>query len=292
MKQIIIDTDIGDDVDDAAAIMLALKSPEVEIVGITTVYQNTFRRAEMVRELCEHYGKSNIPVHIGHGCSLIERIPYEEYPIQYAILENQYAIDTQMTAVDFMINSIKENPNITIVAIGAMTNLAMAFYKAPAIMKQAKIIAMGGVFNQGTPEWNIKCDPEAARIVMDFAEHLVMFGLDVTKHCGLSVEELQILEGKRNSNLDYFLKGVRLFQDKTGYPVTLHDVLLIAYLLDEQVVKLKKSDFTVELSGQLTRGMVAIKENAYALHTESEKEFYYATDIDTKRFKELFFERI
>lgn len=291
-KQIIIDTDIGDDVDDAAAIMLALQSPEVEIVGITTVYQNTFRRAEMACELCSYYGKSGIPVHVGYGRSLIERIPYEEYPIQYPILEKQHKIDHQVTAVDFIINSVDENPDILIVGMGSMTNLAMAFCQAPEIMKQAKILAMGGVFNQNVPEWNIQCDPEAARIVMDFAQHLVMFGLEVTKYCSLLPEDLQMLEQKKDPRIDYFLHGVQLFRDKTGYSVILHDALLIAYLLDEKVVELKKSDYTVELSGQMTRGSMVIKENAYGTHTESEKEFYYATNIDAKRFKKLFLERI
>jgi len=291
-KQIIIDTDIGDDVDDAAAIMIALQSPEIEILGITTVYQNTHRRAEMACELCKKYGKENIPVHIGYGRPLIEQIPYEEYPIQYQLLDGDYKLNHEITAVDFLIESIKENPKIIILALGSMTNLAMAFYKEPEVMKQAKILAMGGIFNQNVPEWNIKCDPEAARIVTDYAENLTMFGLEVTKHCGLSNEELQILKQRENENINYFLKGVQLFQEKTGYLITLHDALLIAYLIDEDVVKLKKSDYTVELTGQMTRGSIVTKENAYDFHTESEKEFYYATEIDAGRFKKLFLERI
>ena len=72
-KRILIDTDLGDDVDDAAALIMALNSPELEIVGITTVYLDTVKRAEMVLELCGKCGRSNIPVCAGFSRPLIER---------------------------------------------------------------------------------------------------------------------------------------------------------------------------------------------------------------------------
>lgn len=80
--KILIDTDLGDDTDDAAAVIMALNSPELEIVGITTVFKDTIKRAEMVIELCEQYGRADIPVYSGFGLPLIERPKYEEDPIQ------------------------------------------------------------------------------------------------------------------------------------------------------------------------------------------------------------------
>jgi len=291
-KKILIDTDLGDDVDDAAAIMMALHSAEFEIIGITTVFQNTEKRAEMVLDLCEKCGKKDIPVYAGHGKPLIERPAYEEEPIQYEILEKKQVVNRKISAVDFIIQSVKEIPGLTIVEMGAMTNLAMAFYKEPEIMEQVNIIAMGGIFNQSIPEWNMKCDPEAARIVMDHAKHLIMFGLEITKFCALPENMLDDLYKERKELIAYFLKGVEVFRDKTGYPVTLHDALLIAYLLNPDIVKLKKSDYTIELAGEMTRGGIVLKGNMYHLDMKTEKEFCFAESIDITAFQKMVMERI
>lgn len=293
-KKILIDTDLGDDIDDSAALIMALNSPELEIIGITTVYLDTLKRAEMVLELCSKYGRSDIPVCAGYGRAIIERYDGEMEPIQYGILEKKRKdqIITDCDAADFIIRQVKECQDLTIIAIGCMTNLGIAFLREPEIMKQAKIVAMGGVFSACYPEWNIKCDPEAARIVMDYADHLEMFGLDVTKHCLIQDAEMDILWPEENERMQYYKKGVRLFREKTGYVYTLHDALVIAYLLDADVVKMEQSDFTVELSGTNTRGAVVLKTNVYNLHTEVEKEFYYAQSIDVEKFRKLVKERI
>jgi inosine-uridine nucleoside N-ribohydrolase len=290
-QKILIDTDLGDDVDDAVAVMMAINSMELDIVGIVTVFQNTEKRAEMVMELCEKCGKKDIPVYAGYGQPLIERPVYEENPIQYDILENRYQIDKSISAVDFIIQSVRENPDITIVEMGAMTNLAIAFYKEPQIMRTAKIIAMGGIFTQSTPEWNMKCDPEAARIVFDYARHLVVFGLEVTKHCGIS-ETIIKTQYRDNKKIDYFLKGVEIFRKKTGYTVTLHDALLVAYLINPDIVKLKKRDYTIELAGEMTRGGIVLKGNMYNMDTVSDKEFYFAESMNVEEFQRIVLERI
>jgi len=239
-KRILIDTDLGDDTDDAAALIMAMNSTEFEIVGITTVYQNTYKRAEMVLDLCEQYGKKEIEVCAGYGIPLIERPDYEEDPIQYEILRK----------------------------------------------------AMGGVFSSSSPEWNIRCDPEAARIVMDFAEHLIMFGLDVTKYCRISEEFLEKLCPPGNERMQYYKRGTEIFKEKTGYPITFHDALLIAYLLDPTVVNLRQNDFNVELSGENTRGAIVYKTNAYDIHVEVEKDFKYAEWFDAEKFRSIVKERI
>lgn len=291
-KKIIIDTDIGDDVDDAAALMMAFNSPELEVIGITTVFQNTGKRAEMVLDLCHQYGKEEIPVYAGYGIPLIERPLYEESPLQYEILSNHYSFEQNISAVDFMIQTLMKNPETIIVEMGAMTNLAMAFYQAPEVMKNAQIIAMGGVFTQNAVEWNIGCDPEAARIVMDYAKDLKMFGLEITKYCRLSEETLSRFAQEKNDRIAYFYEGVELFREKTGYPVTLHDALLIAYLIDDSIVKMKRSDYTVELFGKMTRGSIVRKENAYELHPKTTKNFYYVEEMDVRKFSNLITERI
>lgn len=293
-KKILIDTDLGDDIDDAAALMMAFNSPELDIVGITTVFLDTEKRARMVTDLCGWYGKTDIPVLAGARSPLIERPDINQEPIQYGILrnENLYEPDRSEDAADFIIRMVRENPDLIIVEMGEMTNLGIAFYREPQLMKNVEIIAMGGVFKNCYPEWNLKCDPEAARIVMDYANNLKMFGLDVTKYCKLPPELLESLCTKENERMQYYKRGTEIFRESTGYIMTLHDALLIAYLVCEDVVTLKKEDFTVELNGEKTRGAIVLQGNAYDLETESKREFYYAEHVDLEKFYAIVKEKL
>lgn len=290
-KKVIIDTDLGDDVDDAVAIALAVLSPEIEVAGITTVFKDTKARAEMVKDLLEFYHMDRIPVYVGQGLPLIER-PKMEKPIQYSILINKHEPEQSLNAVDFMIKTAAENDNVCIVAMGPLTNLGLAFLKAPEIMKRVEIIGMGGAFLNSYPEWNIICDPEAARIVTDFAENLTMLGLDVTKHTKLTAIEMEEVKNSTQPVVQYLYKGMEIFMDKTGFPITLHDALLIACLIDRETVTRKKGDYTVELKGELTRGTIVHKTNYYDAVCETAKDFYYAVDLDLQRFKNIVMERV
>lgn len=95
-----------------------------------------------------------------------------------------------MPAEDLILQCVRDNPDLVILAMGAMTNLAMAFLREPELMRHVKILAMGGAFFDAKPEWNIACDPEAARLVMEQSENLIMMGLDVTKYLRISPEML------------------------------------------------------------------------------------------------------
>ena len=293
--KILIDTDLGDDVDDTAAFMLALNSPELEITGVTTVLKDTEKRAEMVRELLSMYGKRDIPVIAGHGRTLAgEGASFLEEPIQYGILRERHLpseFEKSLYAEDFIIRRLKEDENIIILAMGPMTNLAMACLRAPEIMKKAFVIGMGGAFFNSRPEWNIACDPEAVKIVLDTVENVVMMGLDVTKYLKVSDERLRSLTKAESNKNSYFLQGVQLFKDSTGYPLTFHDALLVAWLLDEKIVELQNGSFTVELSGSLTRGTMVDKLNYYDIKPYTAGGFRFAKSVDTERFFRILEER-
>lgn len=295
--RVLIDTDLGDDVDDAAAFILAFRYEELEIVGVTTVFRDTEKRAELVRDLLTVYGKDDIPVLAGYGRALIERKPGElETPIQYDLLKGRNPVKANMPeecgyAEDFIIREVEKDPDLVILAMGAMTNLAMAFLKAPELMKDVRIIAMGGAFFNTSPEWNIVCDPEAAKTVLERSDHLVMMGLDVTKYLRIDEKRLAAWALRGCEKMNYYLRGVRIFQDTTGYPVTFHDVLLVAYLMDEKVVSLKRGDFTVELGGDLTRGTMVDLTSYYEIDPMVEKNFYFADSVDLNRFYRIIDEK-
>ena len=296
--RIFIDTDLGDDVDDAAAFMLAFASPELELAGVTTVYKDVKKRAEMVRDLLDLWGENHVPVAAGYGRALIERrFDETEAPIQYGILrrnERETApapAERERKADDLILETLREDADVVILAMGAMTNLAVACIREPELMRRARIIGMGGSFLNSQPEWNIICDPEAVRIVMETCENLVMMGLDVTKYLKIGEDRLEAWRARKDGRMDYFLKGVDLFVQATGYPVTFHDVLLVAYLLDEQVVSLKKGRFTVELGGALTRGTMVDQTNYYEIDPKVEGSFRFADRVDLDRFFRILDER-
>ena len=302
--RILIDTDFGDDVDDAAAFMLAFSSPELELAGVTTVFKDTEKRAQMVRDLLELWGQPSVPVAAGYGRALIERrFDETEEPIQYGILRHPWETgaapgqrgetspEGELRADDLILRSLKEDEDLVILAMGAMTNLAVACIRDPERMRRAKVIGMGGAFLNSQPEWNIICDPEAARIVMETVEDLVMMGLDVTKYLKIGEERLDAWRRRGDERMDYFLAGVEAFQKATGYPVTFHDVLLVAYLLDEQVVSLKKGEFTVELGGGLTRGTMVDRTGYYEIDPPVRGSFRFADRVDLERFFRILDER-
>lgn len=297
--KILIDTDLGDDVDDTAALMLALNCPDLEILGITTVYKDTGKRRKMVEDLLRHWGRTEIPVHAGRGRALLEPPGGAvEEPLQYELLGREIptagaggsgedetgAEQCFETAVDFMLDTVRREPELVILEMGCMTNLALAFLREPERMKKVRIIAMGGAFFNTAPEWNIVCDPEAVSIVAEQADNLVMMGLDVTKYLKVSPERLEEWHGKGSETMDYYLRGIDIFQKKTGYPITLHDVLLVAYLIDPQVVTLKRGRFSVELAGNLTRGTMVDRTNYYEIDPPVQGNFRFAEEVDLERF--------
>lgn len=286
--KILIDTDFGDDTDDAAAFRLALTCGRLDIAAVTTVFGDTEKRAEMVLEFLSLYGKDDIPVAAGHGKALIERDHNAgPEPIQYPVLKNRPKLLTNMPAEDLILQCVRDNPDLVILAMGAMTNLAMAFLREPELMRHVKILAMGGAFFDAKPEWNIACDPEAARLVMEQSENLIMMGLDVTKYLKITPQMLGSWKDRNDPVMDYFLEGVSLFQKTTGFPVTFHDVLLTACLLDPEVVSLQRGSYTVELSGSLTRGTLVSLSNYYEINAPEEGRLLFASHVDTERFFQI-----
>lgn len=310
--RVFIDTDLGDDTDDAAALILALACPEIEVVGITTVFKDTEKRKEMVEDLLRIHGRSDIPVYAGYGRALTERkFREDEEPIQYPLLQMNDRLhgetetsdrmdrkeETEQTeqieqmpclfADDFLLQKIAEFPDLTVLVMGPMTNLAMACMRNPKLMEKVRIIGMGGAFLSSAPEWNIACDPEAADIVMRNCRNLTLMGLDVTKYLKIDEQRLTAWKARKDPVMDYYLKGVELFRKATGFPVTFHDVLLVAYLVDPDVVRLKKGDYAVELAGTMTRGTMVDISNYYDIEPEIHSDFTYAVSVDLPRFFQI-----
>lgn len=271
-QKIIIDTDPGQD--DAVAILLALASPEIEVLGIVAVAGNVPLALTQLnaRKVVELSGRE-VPVFAGcdrpldrdlvtaehvHGKTGLDGI---ELPEPRLPLQDRHG-------VDFIIDTLRAEPagSVTLVPIGPLTNIALAFRRAPDIIDRVqRIVLMGGAyFEVGniTPaaEFNIFVDPEAAAEVFAAGVPLVVMPLDVTHKALTSrdwVDQMRALPGRCGPAVagwtDFFERFDTAKYGSEGAP--LHDPCTIAWLLDPDLFQGRQINVEIETQGRWTTGM-------------------------------------
>lgn len=306
-RKIIIDTDPGQD--DAVAILLALGSAELEIVGITAVAGNVPLKLteKNARKICELAGRPDIKVHAGAIRPLVrELVTAEEVhgktglngpdlPEPKMKLQDQYA-------VDFIVETLMKEQGgiITLCALGPLTNIALALIREPKIAPRIKeIVLMGGGFFEGgnvtpTAEFNIYVDPQAADVVFKSGIPIVMMPLDVT-HKALTTAKRTAAFRKLGTRvgtataemLEFFERFDEEKYGTDGGP--LHDPCVIAYLLKPDLFKGRSCNVTVETASELTMGMTVIDWWGV---TKRPKNAMVMRDIDHDAFFALLVERL
>ena len=199
-KLILLDTDIGTDVDDCLALALILASPELRLAAVTTVYGDTLLRARMVMKLLALRGAAGIPVATGAEKPLLGRVPvYWEGHEGQGLLDqaDEARRPVAERAADLIVRRVMAHPGeITLVAIGPLTNVALAFLLEPRVPRAlAGVTIMGGVV--GGPgaldlpwtEHNFRSDPEAAHIVLASGAPIKVVPLDVTTQVRIRAED-------------------------------------------------------------------------------------------------------
>ena len=183
--KIILDTDIGDDADDALAICLAVKSRELDILGITTVFRNTAARAKIAVSLLRELGREDIPVYAGLGKPLVEAADVTAVPKQLFPEMEQLPYERSMDAVEYLRRTLTgAKEPITLVTIGPLTNIGVLLYLHPEVKKNIReIVMMAGAYYMHYRELNVRSDPEAANIVFTSGLPIRAVGLDVTTRC-------------------------------------------------------------------------------------------------------------
>ncbi|WP_099866105.1 nucleoside hydrolase [Pararhizobium haloflavum] len=275
-QKIIIDTDPGQD--DAAAILLALASPELDVLGITAVAGNvpldlTARNARIICELAE---RRDVPVFAGAAGPLTRPLVTAEHVHGKSGLDGP-ALDEPTMAMQvedasaFIVRSILENEeqSVTLCALGPLTNIAEALHDAPEIAGRVReIVLMGGGFFEGgniTPaaEFNIYVDPEAADIVFRSGIPIVMMPLDVTHKVlttRVRTERIAQLPSRAAKALSEMLLFFERFDEEKygtdGGP--LHDPCVIAYLLKPDLFSGRMCNVEIETMSELTRGMTVV----------------------------------
>jgi purine nucleosidase len=305
--KIIIDTDPGQD--DAAAIFLALGSPELEVLGITTVAGNvplplTSRNARIV---CEMAGRPDIRVFAGAAQPLARPLVTAEHVHGKTGLDGPELFEPdmplqEMPAVDFIIDAImSEDPGaVTLCPIGPLTNIAQALTKAPEIAGRiGRIVLMGGAyFEQGniTPsaEFNIYVDPEAARIVFRAGVDIIMMPLDVTHRVLATkarVDRIRAVGSRAAVALSEMLLFSERF-DEAKYGADggpLHDPTTIAYLLRPALFEGRDCNVEIETSSELTLGASVVD---WWRVTDRPQNARVMRDVDADGFFDLLIERL
>jgi inosine-uridine nucleoside N-ribohydrolase len=185
----ILDTDIGDDIDDAFALALVLRSPEIKLLGITTEYGDTELRARLLDRYLTAVGRTDIPVAAGVATARSNVFTQAAYARQTPDSKQKHP-----DAVEFLLGQIRAHPGqITLIAIGPLFNIQAAIERDPATFRKLKrVVMMGGSIYRGydgpngerrpaDAEWNISRDPAGARALLASGVPVYMMPLDSTQ---------------------------------------------------------------------------------------------------------------
>ncbi len=306
-SKIIIDTDPGQD--DAVAILLALASPELDILGITCVAGNVELELTTLNacKICELARRSEIAVIAGAERPLARPLITAKHVHGRTGLDGAELPKPTMKVMpggadDFIINKLMttKSKEITLCALGPLTNIALAMNKQPKIKSKIdKIVMMGGGFFEGgniTPaaEFNIYVDPEAASTVMNSGVKIVMMPLDVT-HKVLATKNFIQKVAFIGSNSGEAVSGLLNFfgrYDSKKYGsdgAPLHDPNVIAYLLRPEYYFGKDINVEIELISDLTLGMTVAD---WWEVTTKKKNVFFVNDVEPDLVLDLLLSRL
>ena len=306
-RKIIIDTDPGQD--DGVAILLALASPELEVLGVVAVAGNVPLELTKVnaRKIVELSGRTDVLVFAGcarpmaRASVTAEHVHGDTGLNGIDLPDPQLPLQTQH-GVDFIIDTVRaaEPKTVTLCTLGPLTDVAMALVKAPDIASRIEeVVAMGGAyFEVGniTPaaEFNIYVDPEAAAVVLASGVPVTLLPLDITHQVLNTKERLDRFRALGN-RCGAAVAGLLGFSEsfdlgKYGWNgAPLHDPNVIAYLLDPTIYRGRHTNVSVETTSPLTLGMTVVD---YWHVTQRQANCTYMREVDAPRIYDMLIERL
>jgi len=301
-KTILIDTDPG--IDDALAILLAAASSDVHLEGLTVVHGNCPMKQGVINALSilELIGASHIPVAAGLSRPLVKKSLFAEEThgpqgLGYATLDPPFSEPIDMHAVDFLINTVLSKPGeISIVAIGPLTNIALALRMEPDFQDAVReVIIMGGAIrHQGntTPlaEYNTYADPHAAHIVFHSGMPITLVPLDVTYQCLLTANNVSSLLKIGSPIAEFIDQATRYYMEfhdsyQSMQGCVINDPLALALTFTPELCDYQELYVDVDLSGGVSMG------NTFAdfYHLEgNQPNMRVALDVRPQAFIQLF----
>jgi purine nucleosidase/pyrimidine-specific ribonucleoside hydrolase len=303
---VILDCDPG--IDDALALLLAARSPEIELLAVTTVAGNA--RVEQctpnaLRALAAA-GAESIPVVRGEAAPLRQALVtapeiHDEDGLGGVAAAYPVTVPpTGSAAPEAILELLAARPDAEIVAVGPLTNLARAIERDRERMRRVpRITVMGGAFRvygntTVAAEFNVYVDPDAAQAVLDLGVPLTIVPLDVTERVALFRTDLPSL---RDGDLGPFVTAItdslmRIHQQLCGFDgCYLHDPLTLATVIDPSLIRTVEAHVQVEIDGRVTRGMTVADLRPYGLF-RGEPNARVAVDVDADRFRRLSLPRL
>lgn len=287
MTKVLLDTDIGSDIDDAICLAYLLAQPECELLGITTVTGEADKRAMLASALCKVAGK-RVPILPGVENPLL--VPQKQQSAPQAAALQKWDHDKEFPcgeAVEFLRRTIREHPGeVTLLTIGPLTNVALLFGMDPEIPSLLKgLVMMCGVFTNrlagfGPLEWNAIGDPHATAVVYQapVAVHRSV-GLDVT--CRVTMRAKHVREKFRSELLRPVLDFAEVWFRRSD-TIMFHDPLAATTIFDDGVCVFDKGTVETELTSERLKGLTHWKPDSNGPHEA-------ALEVDSDRFFKHFF---
>ena len=301
-----MDVDTG--VDDALALLLALSSPEVELIGVSTVAGNVPlpRTTDNTLRLLQWAGRSDVPVYAGAERPLV-RDAVAAADVHGATGLGAAHLPKARTlpagdGVEFLLSTLQARPGeVTLVATGPLTNLARAEAQVPGVLQQVRqVVIMGGAVRvpgniAPTAEFNFYADPHAVRQVLASEAELVLVGLDVTDQVWLKQADLQACTGPYAAFCRAACEPVIAFESAhyRFAGMRLHDPVALGAALWPRLFHTQQLWIDVETTGELTAGQVVVDQRALAGDQERlGRPVTCAMAVEQAHFLELFTERV
>ena len=286
---VLLDTDIGSDIDDAVCLAYLLKQPRCELVGVTTVSGEAQKRAMLADAICRAAGRADVPIHSGAEQALLIDMRQKDAPQAAALDRWEHRDDfAPNTAIEFMRQTIHARPGeITLLTIGPMTNAALLFATDPEIPGLLKgLVIMGGAFTCAAAsgrvvEWNVLNDPHAAaRVYRAAVSPHTSIGLDVTTRCVMPADDCR--RKLTGGPLDVVADMAEVwFKDVDR--ITFHDPLAGAVIFEPDLCTCTDGRVHVELKSDLVAGLTVFDANDEA------RPHRVGVDVDPERFFEHYF---
>jgi purine nucleosidase len=303
-KLVYVDTDVGlgtpgAEIDDGAALIFLLRNTSIDVVGSGSVFGNVPIQTATLNldRLLTWLGAEQIPIGIGAEKPLIADTEWSEaWQSAYGETLAWNTRPASFLAANLIIHTIRSYPGqVSILSLGPMTNLALAVRLDSAIIPLThEVIVMGGSFNRQnpSPEFNVRCDPEAAQIVFSSGWNVHALGLDLTSRIHFSRNDFSSLpEGNpavgllRTQAPGWIDRVEEMGWEQDG--CALHDAVAVAYFMDHTIFETEQTCVEVELADPKSRGITrfsATKENQPVVRV--------VTDVDSGKCHDLIWSHI
>ncbi len=303
-KLVYVDTDVGlgtpgAEIDDGAALIFLMRNKSIDIVGAGSVFGNVPLQDATLNldRLLTWLGCEHIPLGVGAEEPLIaDTAWFKSWQSVYGKTLPWNLRPATYLAANLIIHAIRTNPGkVSILSLGPMTNLALAARLEPAIIPLTReVIVMGGSFNvqNPAPEFNARCDPEAAHIVFHSGWEIHILGLDITRQVHFSRRDFASLpdgnpavELLRAQAPGWINRMEEMGWDQDG--CALHDAVAAAYLIDHTIFQVEESSLEVELANRDSRGATR-----FSTTTENRPMVKVITGVDTAKCRDLIWSHI